>query len=67
MKKILILGSTGMLGSQVLRALQKLKDFKIYATYKNNKKLSILKKTIKINSFTQPLIKSKAWIIRNTS
>jgi dTDP-4-dehydrorhamnose reductase len=50
MKKILILGSTGMLGSQVLRALQKLKDFKIYATYKNNKKLSILKKTIKINS-----------------
>ena len=50
MKKILILGSTGMLGSQVLRALQELKDFKIYATYKNNKKLSILKKIIKINS-----------------
>ena len=30
MKKILILGSTGMLGSQVLRALQKLKDFDLY-------------------------------------
>ena len=50
MKKILILGVTGMLGSQVLRALQELKNFKIYATYKNNKKILILKKLIKINS-----------------
>jgi len=50
MKKILILGSTGMLGSQVLRTLQELKNFKIYATYKDNKKLSILKNLVKINS-----------------
>ena len=50
MKKILILGSTGMLGSQVLRALQELRNFKIYATYKDNKKKSILKRLIKINS-----------------
>lgn len=50
MKKILILGTTGMLGSQVLRATQELKNFKIYATYKDNKKLSILKNLIKINS-----------------
>jgi len=48
MKKILILGSTGMLGSQVLRALQELKNFKIYATYKDNKKISTLKNLIKI-------------------
>ena len=50
MKKILILGSTGMLGSQVLRALQESKNFKIYATYKDNKKISILKNLIKIKS-----------------
>ena len=50
MKKILILGSTGMLGSQVLRALQELRNFKIYATYKNVKKISILKKLININN-----------------
>ena len=50
MKKILILGSTGMLGSQVLRVLQELKNFKIYATYKDNKKISILKNLIKIKS-----------------
>lgn len=50
MKKILILGATGMLGSQVLRALQELKNFNIYATYKDNKKKFILKKLIKINS-----------------
>ena len=50
MKKILILGATGMLGSQVLRTLQELKNFKIYATYKDNKKLSILKNLVKINS-----------------
>jgi dTDP-4-dehydrorhamnose reductase len=50
MKKILILGATGMLGSQVLRTLQDLKNFKIYATYKDNKKISILKSLIKIKS-----------------
>lgn len=50
MKKILILGATGMLGSQVLRALQDLKNFRIYASYKNNIKLSLLKNKIKVNS-----------------
>jgi len=50
MRKILILGSTGMLGSQVLKVLQELKNFKVYATYKNNKKKLLLKKLIKINS-----------------
>ena len=50
MQKILILGSTGMLGLQVLRALQELKNFKIYATYKDNKKKSILKNLIKIKT-----------------
>ena len=50
MKKILILGATGMLGSQALRTLQDLKNFKIYATYKDNKKISILKNLIKIKS-----------------
>jgi dTDP-4-dehydrorhamnose reductase len=50
MKKILILGVTGMLGSQVLRAVQELKNFKIYATFKNYKKILILKKLIKNNN-----------------
>jgi dTDP-4-dehydrorhamnose reductase len=50
MQKILILGSTGMLGSQVLRALQESKNFKIYATYKDNKKKTILKNLIKIKT-----------------
>ena len=49
MKKILVIGCTGMLGWQVLRSLQNLKNFKIYATYKNNYKLSLLKKNLKIN------------------
>jgi len=53
MKKILILGSTGMLGSQVLRALQESKNFKIYATYKDNKKISILKNLIKIKNIVE--------------
>ena len=50
MQKILILGSTGMLGLQVLRALQELKNFKIYATYKDKKKKLKLKNLIKINN-----------------
>jgi len=49
MKKILILGATGMLGFQVLKTLQELKNFKIYATFKNNKKISVLKNLIEIN------------------
>jgi dTDP-4-dehydrorhamnose reductase len=50
MQKILILGSTGMLGLQVLRSLQELKNFKIYATYKDKKKKLKLKNLIKINN-----------------
>jgi len=49
MKKILILGATGMLGSQVLKTLQELKNFKIYATFKNSKKITALRKLIEIN------------------
>jgi len=49
MKKILILGATGMLGFQVLKTLQELKNFKIYATFRNNKKISVLKDLIEIN------------------
>ena len=48
MKKILLLGSTGMLGWQVLKNLQVTKNFKIFATYKSKFKLSLLKKRIKI-------------------
>ena len=49
MKKILLLGSTGMLGWQLLKSLQDLKNFKIFASYKNQQKLSLLKKNLKIN------------------
>lgn len=49
MKKILLLGSTGMLGWQVLKNLQKIKNLKISATYKNEKKLLLLKQNLKIN------------------
>jgi dTDP-4-dehydrorhamnose reductase len=49
MKKILILGATGMLGFQVLKTLQELKNFKIYATFKNSKKITALRKLIEIN------------------
>ena len=48
MKKILLLGSTGMLGWQVLKNLQELKNFKIFATYKSKVKLSLLRKRLKI-------------------
>jgi dTDP-4-dehydrorhamnose reductase len=48
MKKILLLGSTGMLGWQLLNSLQDLKNFRIFASYKNQKKLSLLKKNLKI-------------------
>lgn len=48
MKKILLLGSTGMLGWQLLKSLQDLKNFKIFASYKNQEKLSLLKKNLKI-------------------
>ena len=44
MKKILLLGSTGMLGWQVLKNLQDTKNFKIFATYKSKAKLSLLRK-----------------------
>jgi dTDP-4-dehydrorhamnose reductase len=43
------LGATGMLGSQVLKTLQELKNFKIYATFKNSKKITALRKLIEIN------------------
>ena len=49
MKKILLLGSTGMLGWQCLKTLQNLEKFKVFATYKNKQKLLILKKNLKIN------------------
>jgi dTDP-4-dehydrorhamnose reductase len=49
MKKILILGATGMLGFQVLKTLQELKNFKIYATFKNSKKITVLRNLIEIN------------------
>jgi len=48
MKKILLLGSTGMLGWQLLKSLQDLKNYKIFASYKNQQKLSLLKKNLKI-------------------
>ena len=52
MKKILLLGSTGMLGWQLLKSLQDLKNFKIFASYKNQKKLSLLKKNLKIKKMS---------------
>ena len=48
MKKVLLLGSTGMLGWQLLKSLQNLKKFKIFASYKNKKKLFLLKKNLQI-------------------
>ena len=51
MKRILILGSTGMLGSEVLKVFAKEKNFILTATYKNKNALNILKK-----NFTPSLI-----------
>ncbi len=45
MKKILIFGATGMLGSEVLKVFAKEKNFIITATYKNKSSLNILKKS----------------------
>jgi dTDP-4-dehydrorhamnose reductase len=45
MKRILIFGSTGMLGSQVLEVFAKEKNFIITATYKKKSSLNILKKS----------------------
>ena len=39
--KILILGSTGMLGSSVLLELSKNKKYKLFATFKDVKKKKI--------------------------
>ena len=52
MKKILILGSTGMMGSMLTRVLKKDKRFQILCTYRNFEKIKILnlkKKSIKKN------------------
>ena len=48
MKRILILGSTGMLGSEVLKVFAKEKNFIITATYKNKVSLNILKKSFNL-------------------
>jgi dTDP-4-dehydrorhamnose reductase len=48
MKRILILGSTGMLGSEVLKVFAKEKNFNITATYKNKVSLNILKKSFNL-------------------
>ena len=45
MKRILIFGATGMLGSEVLKVFAKEKIFIITATYKNKSSLNILKKS----------------------
>lgn len=42
MKKILILGSTGMMGSMIVKFLKKDKRFKILCTYKDYKKIKLL-------------------------
>jgi dTDP-4-dehydrorhamnose reductase len=55
MKRILILGSTGMLGSEVLKVFAKEKNFIITATYKNKVSLNILKKSL--NFFLKNKIK----------
>ena len=44
MKKLLILGCTGMLGSEVLKVFSNCKNFLITATFKDDKSLSCLKK-----------------------
>jgi dTDP-4-dehydrorhamnose reductase len=49
MKKVLIFGSTGMLGSKVLEVFSKEKNFKITATFKNKLILKELKSKKKIN------------------
>ena len=51
MKRILILGSTGMLGSEVLKVFAKEKNFIVTATYNNKNSLNKLKK-----NFTPSLI-----------
>jgi dTDP-4-dehydrorhamnose reductase len=43
-KKILIIGSTGMLGSAVLNEFTTHSDFEIFATYRNKKDVELLKK-----------------------
>ena len=43
MNKILILGSTGMMGSALSLFLRINKKFEILCTYKNNKKINFLK------------------------
>ena len=43
MKKILILGSTGMMGSALSLFLRNNKKFEILCTYKNHKKIKFLK------------------------
>jgi dTDP-4-dehydrorhamnose reductase len=48
MKRILIFGSTGMLGSEVLKVFAKEKKFIVSATYKNKKSLNILKKNFNL-------------------
>lgn len=59
MKNILILGSGGMLGSQVVQKLKELKNAKVYATFR--KKKSIKYKNIKFIKFdaTKPETLSK--------
>ena len=51
MKRILILGSTGMLGSEVLKVFAKEKNFIVTATYNNKNSLNKLKE-----NFTPSLI-----------
>jgi len=52
MKKILVLGCTGMLGFQVLNKLQELNNTKIYVTYRNKKDVNFInKKKIQLIKF----------------
>ena len=51
MKRILIFGATGMLGSEVLKVFAKEKNFIVTATYNNKNSLNKLKK-----NFTPSLI-----------
>ena len=48
-KKILILGSTGMLGSEVLKVFSDLDNYKIFTNLRNPKQ----KKTFKINNLNK--------------
>ena len=48
-KKILILGSTGMLGSEVLKIFSETGNYKIYANIRNDR----LKKLFKINNLSK--------------